>query len=30
MSNDNHYIKASDFTQFIKDFYKWDDEMNNF
>ena len=30
MSNDNHYIKASDFTQFIKDFYKYDDEMNNF
>ena len=30
MSNDNHYIKASDFTQFIKDFYRYDDEMNNF
>ena len=28
MSNDNHYIKASDFTQFIKDplFIKWDDD----
>lgn len=30
MSNENHYIKAADFTQFIKDFYKWDDEMNNY
>lgn len=29
MSNENHYIKASDFTQFIKDFYKYDDEVNN-
>lgn len=28
MSTENHYIKASDFTQFIKDFYKYDDEMN--
>lgn len=28
MSNDNHYIKAADFTQFIKDFYKYDDELN--
>lgn len=30
MSNDNHYIKASDFTQFIKDFYKYDDELINY
>ena len=28
MSNDNHYIKAADFTQFIKDFYRYDDELN--
>ena len=30
MSNENHYIKAADFTQFIKDFYRYDDEMNNY
>ena len=30
MNNENHYIKSSDFTQFIKDFYKYDDEVNNF
>ena len=28
MSNENHYIKAADFTQFIKDFYRYDDELN--
>lgn len=28
MSNQNHYIKASDFTQFIKQFYRYDDELN--
>jgi hypothetical protein len=30
MSTENHYIKAADFTQFIKDFYRYDDEMNNY
>ena len=30
MSNDNHYIKASDFTKFIKDFYSYDDQIKNY
>ena len=30
MSNENHYIKAADFTRFIKEFYQYDDAVNNF